>query len=327
MNVSFEDVVEAGARCLQQEGVEPSTAEAVVRHMATADLWGRHSHGLTTRFAAAVASARSGAGRRRPSVIDDAGARLVLDDTNGFGYGTGVMATDLLIERAGDHSLASVALRNTSHTGMLGFLADRGARAGIVTLGFTHCRPMVTPPGGKAALFGSNPIAFGFPAEPNPILVDLSTAAVTYGALLVHRQDGTTLPDGVALDEDGNPTTDAEAAMSGAMMPFGGHRGGALAAAIQLMAGVMTGAHVFPKGNEGYGLLLIGLRRDAFGAADDYDRAVAEFAHGYLATPAVQGDDLRLPGSMRYRQAQDAAGIIEIPDELAIDLGLRGVSS
>ncbi|MBD06301.1 MAG: hypothetical protein CME24_18365 [Gemmatimonadetes bacterium] len=87
VNVSFEDVVEAGARCLQQEGVEPSTAEAVVRHMATADLWGRHSHGLTTRFAAAVASARSGAGRRRPRVIDDAGARLVLDDTNGFGYG------------------------------------------------------------------------------------------------------------------------------------------------------------------------------------------------------------------------------------------------
>lgn len=291
-------------------------AAAVVDHMVTADLWGRQTHGLSVRYAASLQRAADGIGRQAPEVVDDRGSTLVLDDHDGFGTGAGAFAADLLVERAREHGLASVALRNTGHTGMLGYFADRGAQSGVVTMAFTHCRPMVTPPGGSKALFGSNPVAFAFPAQPDPVLIDLSTAAVTFGEILVLARQGGRLPEGVAFDAAGEPTTDPESVRGGAVRPWGGHRGGALAAAIQLMAGVMTGAQVFPPGGAGYGLLLIGIAKGRFADDDGYDRAVAEFVAGYEAAPALPGEEVRVPGRRRYENARQAQGRLEISAEL-----------
>jgi LDH2 family malate/lactate/ureidoglycolate dehydrogenase len=322
MRVPIDQLRAAAEEALAAAGVLPATARDLVDHMITADLWGRSTHGMSVRFPASLQRAREGAGRRAPQVVDDRETTVVFDDGDNFGTAAGVTAVDLLIERVRRFGLASVALRNTGHTGMLGYFADRGARAGVVTLAFTHCRPMVTPPGGTQALFGSNPVAFGFPAAPDPVLVDLSTAAITYGQILVHEQQGTPLPEGLAVDADGVPTTDPAAARSGAIAPWGGHRGGALSAAIQFLAGGLTGAAVYPEGGSGYGLLLLGIDRARFGTREQYDAAMTEFLAGIADSPAAPGEEVRVPGSRRYATARAAAGRVDISDDLADLLGL-----
>jgi len=317
-------LVRAATRRLIQAGVDEDTARAVVDHMVAADRWGRPTHGLSVRFESILRQAEQGVGARPVQVVADRGTSVLVDANNGFGYAAGARCTDLLVERVRQHGLGAVALKNTGHTGMLGYYADRGARADVVTLGFAHCRPMVAPFGGKTALLGTNPLTFGLPAEPHPILVDMGTSAVSNGTVMVCRQEGKSLPEGCALDADGNPTVDPDAVGQGCLLPFGGHRGGALAVAIQLLAGALTGAGVIPPAGKDYGLLLIGLEKGLFAGDDGYEGAIREFIERYQAVPAREGCEVRLPGSGRYRGAKEReAAELEVSAELVELLDLR----
>jgi len=159
--MSLEELRRRAVACLRRAGVGRRVAGIVVDHMLAADLVGRSSHGLAVRLPQVLRKAREGAGRRRPRVVRDGGHWVVVDGRDGFGYLAGHFATELLIERARAHGVASVALRNTSHTGMLGYYAHMAARAGVVAMAFGDCSPLMAPAGGSRPLLGTNPIAFG----------------------------------------------------------------------------------------------------------------------------------------------------------------------
>lgn len=325
--VRIDKLRQAAIDRLTRAGALPAIAAAAVDHMLTADRWGRATHGLSVRFAAILKQVEAGAGRRFAAIVADSGAYVTVDGQGSVGYAAGTQCADLLAERALEHGLAAVALRRTGHTGMIGYYTDRIARIGVVALGFAHCRPMMAPAGGAAPLLGSNPVSMAFPAQPQPILVDTGTAAVSYGSVLVARKEGRQLPPDSALDAGGRATRDPEAAAAGCLVPFGGHRGGALAVAIQLLAGAVTGASVIPPAGQDYGLLLIGLQRGLFAAPESYDAAVAEFAERYREVPARPGHQVRLPGSRRVAgdstwtgdtvAGNQAPGNLEISVELA----------
>jgi L-2-hydroxycarboxylate dehydrogenase (NAD+) len=277
------------------------------------------------RFEYALHQAEAGAGRTAPELVLDRGHLAVVSGHNGFGYLAGHFATRLLIERAREHAIAAVALKAARHTGMLGYYVDMAARAGVVAMAFGHCCPLMAPAGGSRRLLGTNPVAFGFPAEPDPIVVDMATSAISYGDVLERQRAGELLPADCALDSEGNPTRDPAAALEGALLPFGGHRGGALAVAIQLLAGALAGAAPVPPAGQDYGLLLVGFSRGAFAGADSYDAAVRAFTEAYLSVPPLPGQEVRLPGARRYRNWRErSAGCIAISDKLAVILGLSG---
>jgi L-2-hydroxycarboxylate dehydrogenase (NAD+) len=324
-DVAIAELRERAAERLRQEGVPEQDARLLVEHMLTADLWGRPTHGLSTRFALVLKQAEEGRARRRHAIVRDGGTHVLVDGCNGFGYSQASVCTDLLVERVGACGLCTVALRNTGHTGLLGYYADRGARANVVTLAFSHCCPLMAPYGGARALLGTNPVAAAFPADPDPILVDTGTAAVTYGEAAVCRREGRALRPGCALDADGNPTTDPAAAREGCLLPFGDHRGGALAVAVQLLAGAFTGSDAIPPPGSGYGLLMIGFRKDLFADAAAYERGIRDFTDAYTATPAQPGHTVRLPGSGRYRALREQRDRpLSISPQLAELLDIRG---
>jgi LDH2 family malate/lactate/ureidoglycolate dehydrogenase len=157
---------------------------------------------------------------------------------------------------------------------------------------------MVAPPGGARAALGTNPIAFGFPLEGDPLVIDLGTSAFMGTDLQFRQRLGIPLPEGVAIDEHGRPTTDAGAARRGAILPFGGHKGYALALAMHAL-GVLCEGTADP---ESAGYLFIAFKPDLFVPLEDYRRALAAEIAAIKATPRQEGvDEIRIPGERAYR--------------------------
>jgi len=315
---------ERAAGKLVSVGVGRAEAEIIVDHMLTADLCGRPTHGLSLRFPYILRHAQAGAAKRTPAVVRDRGHLVVLDGRDGFGFLTGHRGTEILIERAKQHGSATVAMQNAGYTGFLGHYVDKAARADLVAMAFGNCSPLMAPYGGTRALLGTNPIALAFPAQPDPVLVDMATSKISYGELMALEAKGMPLPPGCALDSQGRPTTDPAAARSGALLPFGEHKGGALALAVQILAGPFTGCVPVPTAWRGYGLLLVGYALDAFTDRERYFASMKELLDAYLAVPPAPGQELRVPGWRRYenrRTKKDMA--LDVSDELAGCLSLN----
>lgn len=114
--------------------------------------------------------------------------------------------------------------------------------AGLVGLACTPSHAWVAPAGGTRPLFGTNPIAFGWPRQDKPpFIVDMATSAAARGEIQLHQRSGKALPEGWGIDSQGQPTTDAAEVLNGAMLTFGGHKGSALAAMVELLAGPLIG--------------------------------------------------------------------------------------
>lgn len=323
--VDIDVVRQRSVKCLEDVGVKAEQAELLVDHMLTADLWGRSSHGLSVRFEAMHDHAVEEGGGQPIDIVKDAGHHVVLDANGGFGYVAGRRTAEMLAKRTAEHGVACAVLRNSIHTGMLGYYGNFLAQKNIVSIIAADCLPLMAPCGGAEALLGTNPICFGFPADDDPILVDMATSGVSYGKVTELDEAGEELSEGVALDDKGCPTRDPGKARDGALLPFGGHRGGALAVAVQLLAGVLTGAEPVPDDGDGYGLLMVGFQKGVFAEDEVYDSSVREFIARYRAVPERTDGEVRLPGRRRYHNQRETLkrGVVEISDDLASLLGLE----
>jgi LDH2 family malate/lactate/ureidoglycolate dehydrogenase len=208
-------------------------------------------------------------------------------------------ATRAAIERARAHGLALVAVNNIWMSGRSAYYVEMAARAGLIAIHTVAAPAMVAPPGGARPALGTNPIAFGFPMDPEPLVIDLGTSAFMGTDLQFRQRLGIPLPEGVALDRHGRPTTDAEAARHGALLSFGGHKGYALALATHAL-GVLCSAVPTP---ESTGYLFIAFKPDLFVPAETYRRALAAEIAAIKATPRQDGvAEIRIPGERAYRE-------------------------
>ncbi|MFC7620546.1 Ldh family oxidoreductase [Microlunatus sp. GCM10028923] len=167
---------------------------------------------------------------------------LTVDGQRGLGPPVALHALDAVITAADRHGLAAVSITNNNHLGMLGYYARVVARRGLACLAMTTSEPLVHPWGGNRAMVGTNPLAIGVPAEPQPLVLDMATSMISMGRVHDHARRGVPLEPGWALDAEGNPTTDAAAAMHGSLAPFGGPKGYALGLALGAIVSFVTGS-------------------------------------------------------------------------------------
>ncbi|HEU5195655.1 MAG TPA: Ldh family oxidoreductase, partial [Methylomirabilota bacterium] len=199
-------------------------------------------------------------------------------------------ATRAAIERAGPQGFALVGVRNLWMSGRSAYYVEMAARAGLIAIHTVAAPPSVAPLGGAKPALGTNPIAFGFPLEGDPLVIDLGTSAFMGTDLEFRARLGIPLPEDVALDERGRPTTDAAAARRGAILPFGGHKGFALALAMHALG--VAAEYV-----------LIAFKPDLFLPLEDYRRALAAEIATIKATPRKEGvEEIRIPGERAYRE-------------------------
>jgi LDH2 family malate/lactate/ureidoglycolate dehydrogenase len=284
----------AGARALCERsmrgiGYGPEEARILADHVIDAALCGYEYSGLPKLLNVAD-HPRFKAPRSPMRALKETSVSVLFDGGNQSGMLGMYYATRAVIERAQAHGIALVGVNNIWMSGRSAYYVEMVARADLIGIHTVAAPPMVAPPGGARAALGTNPIAFGFPLEGDPLVIDLGTSAFMGTDLQFRQRLGIPLPEGVAIDEHGRPTTDAEAARRGAILPFGGHKGYALALAMHALG--VSAEYLF-----------IAFKPDLFTPLEDYRRALAAEIAAIKATPRRDGvDEIRIPGERAYRE-------------------------
>ena len=211
-----------------------------------------------------------------------------------------------LIEKAKRSGIAALAINNSFHFSALWPEVEALSAEGLVALAMTPSHAFVAPAGGTSPLFGTNPIAFSWPRPGNtPYTFDFATSVVARGEIELHRRAGKSIPEGWAIDNEGNSTTDPVAALAGAMLPFGSYKGSALSAMVELLAGPLIGdllghetqaANTEKTGKPFHGELIIAMSPEAFLGND----ADTHLKHAELLFEGILAQGARLPSQRRF---------------------------
>jgi LDH2 family malate/lactate/ureidoglycolate dehydrogenase len=245
ITISKEELKEFAVKLLLAAKCSSEDAETVSESLVWADLRGRDEYGVSTRLPNLVQRLVRGLihSPAAMSWMPTAPAAYVLDAGHGFGQVAGRLAMDKAIELSQNQGIGLVAVRQSNHFGAASHYCARAAEAGCIGLTCTNAFPKVAPFGGRRPVLGTNPLAFGCPtASGVPVLVDVSTAAYAGSSLRKSSAAGGRLPPGVALDANGQPTTEPSAAAEGCLLPAAGPKGFSLALMVEILSGILTGA-------------------------------------------------------------------------------------
>jgi (2R)-3-sulfolactate dehydrogenase (NADP+) len=285
-------------------------ARSVARALIAAECDGLRGHGLArVPMYAAQAKVRKIDGSFKPVASHPRAGLITIDAGYGFAFPALELAETELLPAARKQGIAAVAIRKSSHCGAAGHPVERLADKGLVALMFVNTPGAMAPWGGSKPVFGTNPVAFACPLPGRPpLVIDLSLSKVARGNVMTAKQRGENIPEGWALDENGQPTTDPDAALRGTMVPAGDAKGTALALMVELLAAGLTGANFAAEASSyldaqgppsGTGQLILAI--DSAGFGDGALGRFATLAHAIEAQPGA-----RLPG-MRRLKARDKA--------------------
>ena len=234
-----------------------------------------------------------------------------------------------MIAKAKQSGIALLAVNHCVHFSALWVEVEQLTRAGLIGINMTPSHAWVAPAGSREPLLGTNPLGFGFPRRnpDEPYVFDFATSATARGEIQLHDRNGTPLPEGVAIDADGQPTTDPKAAMAGAMLTFGGHKGSAISTMVELLAGIAIGdmtsqeSMAFADGTPTlpYGGEIIIAIDPVMLLGEDVDSL---YARGDAYLNQFNAAGARLPSQRRFkaRQQNTAQGYLELDDSLYQDL-------
>jgi delta1-piperideine-2-carboxylate reductase len=328
MPMTLHDLANLSRHILTRHGLSEAHVEAVTRTIVAGERDGCASHGAY-RLLVCVNTLKTGkvVADADPIVHDIMPALLRVDAQGGFAQLAFERGLPLLVDKARASGIAALGINNCVHFAALWPEIEAITDQGLIAFACTPSHAWVAPAGGTRPLFGTNPIAFGWPRPDGPPFVfDFATSAVARGEIELHRRAGKQIPTGWGIDASGQPTNDPQAALNGAMLTFGGHKGSALAAMVELLAGPLIGDLTSVESlalDDGAGSSPIGgefiLAIDPAGflgseAAQHVARAEALF-------DGITGQGARLPSQRRYEaRARSLTDGVQLPRQLYDDL-------
>jgi uncharacterized oxidoreductase len=312
---------------LEKLGVSPDDARTTAELLVRADLQGYPTHGIGI-LPEYVQRARAGTIRldARPSIVSEGKTTAQIDGQLYLGQIVASRAMALAIEKARAHGMGAVGARNCAHFGRLADYVEQAADAGMIGMAFVSVGGASIASLGSAEPTGnSNPIAFGIPGRDGEhVIFDFTTAAMSMREVARRGARGESIPPGIMLDHQGNPTTDYTAFAGpprGAVLPFGGHKGSGLHLVAEILAGVLTGHGTAltwaPRGGPAInGGLFVALDVAEFMPLDAFDGEVDTLARSLHARKPASGvDAVRLPGEgARTRAAKRRAEGVPVDD-------------
>ena len=346
----LERLREFAMRVFASCGVPAEDAARAADVLLTADLWGIDSHGVA-RLRAYFEMLTRGLVNPRPRIkmLRELPATALLDADNGLGLVVGPKANEMAMEKAQAVGSAWVSVCHSNHFGTAGYYPFKALERDLIGWAMTNTPPLVSPFGGAERMLGTNPLAVAFPGKDGPpVVIDMSTSGVSFGVVEMAMRKGQELPAGLLIDRGGKPTTRPhDFVHGGALLPLGGdrisggHKGYCLAAMIDLLCGVLSGANwgpfipPFPHDlkqpersvGKGLGHLFGAFRIDGFMEPDEFKRRVDEWRRVFRATkPAPQTEGVLIPGDPE--RAAEARRINEgIPLAPSIISELHGLST
>jgi len=325
--IAIDALQDLAAAALAASGANPAMARATAAALVRADGQGLASHGVS-RVPAYAAHLRNGRadGAAEPAIVRGRGGAALVDAGCGLAFPACALAVRTAVERAASHGVAYVGVTNSHHFGVAALHLGEVTAAGMVGLAFSNSPAAMPAWGGRRALFGTNPVAAVFPRrDADPLVIDLSLSEVARGKLMIAAREGRPIPQGWALDAEGNPTTDPKAGLAGSMLPMGGVKGAMLALAVELLVCALTGAQFGFEADSFFedegnrpriGQAFLAIDPEALAGRQVFlDRVET------LVAAMLQDEDVRLPGARRAALAARAAAEgVDIPDALLAQL-------
>ena len=322
--LSLDDVHALAMRVLTHNGMSDAHARAIANVIMQGQRDECHSHGVY-RLLVCVRSLRKGKvdPQATPTLRPLSSSIVAVDAHRGFSLLSFETGLPVLVEMTRQHGIAAMAINNCYHFSALLPEVEAIAAAGLAGIAMNPSHSWVAPEGGNRPVFGTNPIAFAWPRPGRtPFVFDFATSAIARGDIELHAKQGKPIPSHWAIDVDGQPTTDPKVALQGAMRTFGGHKGSALAAMVELLGGALIGDMTSQESMEFddgvgatpcHGELVIAFDPKVF-LGDDLG---AGLARGERMLDAIVAQGARLPSQRRFdARARSIANGVRIPRPL-----------
>jgi len=255
-----------------------------------------------------------------------------IDANDSIGFVAADIAIKTAIKNAKKTGIGLVGVKNSGHYGLSGYYAEQATKKNLVTMIFTNAPPAVAPHGALKSLFGTNPICFGTPTGSKvPFILDTSISMINRGKIRVAARNNQKIPEGVALDNKGRPTTDARKALKGVQLPIAGFRGSGLAWMVDILSGVLTGGNHAGKvkdpfddfsGPQNIGHLFFTFKPNLF--VNNYSQRIKENIRVIKKLPKIKGvKEILYPGQNKFKRFQiNSKKEIKIPANIAEDIRL-----
>lgn len=309
MKFQFDEYKQKIKTVLQNHGVNERQSETIADYMATVDFYGISSHGAFT-LPGHLQRLQNGAYNLAPNlaVERETTAFAVVNGDNAIGMVSAAFCVRYAMEKAKETGVFTVSSHNNNTYGAAFYYALLAAREGFVCITMSNSPAQMAPMGGREKLLGTNPFAVAIPAKSeSPIIVDMATSVLAKSKIKEYKETGAALPAGVALDADGNPTTDPEKALGGIMLPMAGFKGYGIAMVIDVLAGLMPGAAYLDRVgrfyseskesmNVGFSFTVIS-PKIVFG--EDFYQKMDEYIQAVRTSTPVDGKTVALPGDDR----------------------------
>jgi len=253
-----------------------------------------------------------------------------IDANNSIGFVAADIGIKEAIKNAKKTGIGLVGIKNSGHYGLSGYYAEQAVKKNLIVFCFTNAPPAIAPHGARKSLFGTNPICFGTPTSSKiPFILDTSVSVINRGKIRVAARTGKKIPEGVALDKFGKPTTDAKKALAGVQLPIAGFRGSGLAWMVDILSGVFTGGNHGGKvkdpfddfsGPQNIGHLFFVMKPNLF--VGNYSKRIKENIKRIKRLPKVKGvKEILYPGQSKQRRyKKNLTKKINIPSNIAEDL-------
>ena len=254
-----------------------------------------------------------------------------VDANNSIGFVAADIAIRVAINNAKKTGLGLVAVKNSGHYGLSGYYAEQAVKKNLMVMVFTSAPPAVAPHGALKSLFGTNPICFGTPTGSKiPFILDTSISMINRGKIRVAAREGRKIPEGVALDKYGKPTTDPKKALEGVQLPIAGFRGSGLAWMVDILSGVFTGGNHAGRvkdpftdfsGPQNIGHLFFVMKPNLF-VGNSYNKRIKDNIKTIKRLPKIKGiKEILYPGQNKFkRYVKNIRKEIEITKNVLKDL-------
>ena len=313
-SIAIPDLEEFCTQVFIAQGVAPEQAKLLAAIAVEADLRGHDSHGV--RLVLAYKTTTHGGSVNAQAairVIRETPVSVLVDADGGYGPVAMTLGLEHCLQKVATTGVALAGVRNSNHLFIPAHYVLRAARAGYLALCTAVAKPILAPTGGLGRVLGNNPWAFGIPAgQRAPIVLDIAPSA-SFAKVRMYAEERRPLPAGWALDQDGNPTTEAEAALLGSLLPLGEHKGYGLAMVSEILGAVLTGAGYGPaSGADGQvGHFLLVFDPGLLMPPAEFAQRIEDHIRRIKATPRQAGvPEIFYPGerAARLEQAARAQG-------------------
>ena len=291
-------------------GLSTTHAKTSSDALINAELVGAHSHGLS-RLKMYCDRIQKKVINPKPKIKIKKISQSItqIDANNSIGFVAADIAIKQAIKNAKKTGIGLVGVKNSGHYGLSGYYAEQAVKKNLIVFCFTNAPPAIAPHGARKKLFGTNPICFGTPtASKVPFILDTSVSEINRGKIRVAARLGKKIPKGVALDNFGNPTTNAKKALAGVQLPIAEFKGSGLAWMVDILSGVFTGGNHGGKvkdpfddftGPQNIGHLFIVMKSNLF--VENYNKKIRENIKRIKKLPKIKGvKEILYPGQSKY---------------------------